>query len=156
VSTQAKAAPEAAPEQWAEHALAALAEAGYRRGGARTAVVEALAEHDCAVTALDLDDELRRRKPAVGRASVYRALEQLEQLGLVQRIEVCRGTAGFERVDPTGHHHHHAICRDCGRMVPFEDKRLEQALEQVAGAMPGFDVAEHDVVLRGVCEKCSD
>ena len=69
-----------------------LAEAGYRRGGARTAVVEELARHDCAVTALDLDDELRRRKPAVGRASVYRALEQLEELGLVQRIEVCRGS----------------------------------------------------------------
>jgi Fur family ferric uptake transcriptional regulator len=141
---------------WAEHALAALAAAGYRRGGARTAVVEALAGHDCAVTALDLEDEMRRGKPAVGRASVYRALEQLEQLGLVQRIEVCRGTAGYERVDPTGHHHHHAICRDCGRMVPFEDPRLERALEHVAGEMPGFDVAEHDVVLRGVCERCAD
>ena len=106
---------------WAEHALAALQEAGYRRGGARTAVVEALARHDCAVTALDLDDELRRRRPAVGRASVYRALEQLEQLGLVQRLEVTRGTAGYERVEPGGEHHHHAICRHCGRMVPFED-----------------------------------
>src|SRR5689334_5982211 len=139
---------------WAEHALATLQRAGLRRGGARTAVVEALARHDCAVTALQLDDELRRRRPPVGRASVYRALEQLEQLGLVQRIEVCRGTAGYERVDPTGHHHHHAICRDCGRMVPFEDPRLERALEHVAGAMPGFDVAEHDVVLRGRCERC--
>jgi Fur family ferric uptake transcriptional regulator len=139
--------------EWAEHALATLAEAGFRRGGARTAVVEALAEHDCAVTALDLDDELRRRKPAVGRASVYRALEQLEQLGLVQRIEVCRGTAGFERIDPTGHHHHHAICRDCGRMVPFEDQSLEKALAEVAGTM-SFDVTEHDVVLRGRCERC--
>lgn len=140
--------------EWAEHALQALADAGYRRGGARTAVVEALAEHDCAVTALDLDDELRRRKPAVGRASVYRALEQLEGLGLVQRIEVCRGTAGFERIDPTGHHHHHAICRDCGRMVPFEDQSLEKALAQVAGTM-SFDVTEHDVVLRGRCEHCA-
>ena len=117
-------------------------------------MVEALAEHDCAVTALDLDDELRRRKPAVGRASVYRALEQLERLGLVQRIEVCRGTAGFERIDPTGHHHHHAICRDCGRMVPFEDQSLEKALAQVAGAM-SFDVTEHDVVLRGRCDHCA-
>jgi Fur family ferric uptake transcriptional regulator len=141
---------------WADHALERLADAGYRRGGARTAVVEALAGHDCAVTALDLEDEMRRGKPAVGRASVYRALEQLEQLGLVQRIEVCRGTAGYERVDPTGHHHHHAICRDCGRMVPFEDPRLERALEHVAGEMPGFAVAEHDVVLRGVCERCAD
>jgi Fur family transcriptional regulator, ferric uptake regulator len=139
---------------WKEHALAAMTDAGLRRGGARTAVIEALAGHDCAVTALDLDDELSRRRPRVGRASVYRALEQLEQLGLVQRIEVCRGTAGYERVDPTGHHHHHAICGECGRMVPFEDSALEQAIGKVSAGME-FNVTQHDVVLRGVCEKCS-
>jgi Fur family ferric uptake transcriptional regulator len=141
-------------QSWEGFALDALQDAGYRRGGARTAVIEALAKHDCAVTALELEEELRDRDVAVGRASVYRALEQLEQLGLVQRIEVCRGTAGFERVDPTGHHHHHAICRDCGRMVPFEDKSLEQALDKVAGTM-SFDVTEHDVVLRGRCDRCT-
>jgi Fur family ferric uptake transcriptional regulator len=140
---------------WAEHALATLQAAGHRRGGARTAVVEALAGHDCAVTALDLDDELRRRRPPVGRASVYRALEQLEQLGLVQRIEVCRGTAGYERIDPAGHHHHHAICRDCGRMVPFEDRSLEQAIGKLCEEMD-FEVTEHDVVLRGHCKHCSN
>ena len=139
---------------WAEYALERLADAGYRRGGARTAVVEALAGHDCAVTALDLEDEMRRGKPAVGRASVYRALEQLEQLGLVQRIEVCRGTAGYERVDPTGHHHHHAICRDCGRMVPFEDSSLERAIAKLSAEI-SFEVTDHDVVLRGRCERCA-
>jgi Fur family ferric uptake transcriptional regulator len=117
-------------------------------------VIEALARHDCAVTALDLDDELRRRKPAVGRASVYRALEQLEQLGLVQRIEVCRGTAGYERIEPGGHHHHHAICRDCGRMIPFEDPSLERAIGKLSENI-SFDVTEHDVVLRGRCNACS-
>jgi Fur family transcriptional regulator, ferric uptake regulator len=140
---------------WAQHALETLQAAGHRRGGARTAVVEALAGHDCAVTALDLDDELRRRKPPVGRASVYRALEQLEELGLVQRIEVCRGTAGYERIEPSGHHHHHAICRDCGRMVPFEDSSLERAIGQLSESI-SFDVTEHDVVLRGRCERCSN
>ena len=139
---------------WAEHALTTLHAAGHRRGGARTAVVEALAGHDCAVTATELDDELRRRKPAVARASVYRALEQLEELGLVRRIEVCRGTAGYERVDPAGHHHHHAICRDCGRMVPFEDSSLEVAIHRLSESID-FEVAEHDVVLKGRCEKCS-
>jgi Fur family transcriptional regulator, ferric uptake regulator len=142
-------------ETWEERAFAALQRAGFRRGGARTAVIEALARHDCAVTALDLEDEIRGGESGVGRASVYRALEQLEGLGLVQRIEVCRGTAGYERVDPTGHHHHHAICRDCGRMVPFEDQSLERALEQVAGTM-SFDVTEHDVVLRGTCDRCAN
>jgi Fur family transcriptional regulator, ferric uptake regulator len=139
---------------WAEHALAALQEAGYRRGGARTAVVEALARHDCAVTALELDDELRRRKPAVARASVYRALEQLEHLGLVQRLEVSRGTAGYERVEPGGEHHHHAICHRCGRMVPFEDPSLERAIARLSDEL-SFEVTDHDVVLRGRCERCA-
>jgi Fur family transcriptional regulator, ferric uptake regulator len=139
---------------WAEHALTALQEAGFKRGGARTAVVEALAGHSCAVTALDLDEELRRRKPAVGRASVYRALEQLEQLGLVQRLEVSRGTAGYERVEPDGEHHHHAICRHCGCMVPFEDSSLERAIAKLSAEM-SFEVTDHDVVLRGLCERCA-
>jgi Fur family ferric uptake transcriptional regulator len=144
-----------ADSRWTQHALETLDAAGHRRGGARTAVVEALAGHDCAVTALDLDDELRRRTPPVGRASVYRALEQLEQLGLVRRLEVARGTAGYERIEPDGHHHHHAICRTCGRMVPFEDSRLEQAIGRLCEDMD-FEVTEHDVVLRGHCQSCSN
>ena len=139
---------------WADHALATLQTAGLRRGGARTAVVEALARHDCAVTALELDDELRRRRPPVGRASVYRALEQLEQLGLVQRLEVSRGTAGYERVEPSGDHHHHAICRRCGRVVPFEDPALERAIDGLSKQVR-FEVSDHDVVLRGLCDRCS-
>ena len=139
---------------WVEHALLTLAGAGYRKGGARRAVVDALARHDCAVTALEIDDELRRSKPRVGRASVYRTLEQLEQLGLVQRVEVTRGAAGYERVDPGGHHHHHAICRNCGRMVPFEDDSLERAIGKVSDRV-SFEVTDHDVVLRGRCERCS-
>jgi Fur family ferric uptake transcriptional regulator len=140
---------------WAEHALATLQTAGLRRGGARTAVVEALARHDCAVTALELDDELRRgQDEPPARASVYRALEQLEQLGLVQRLEVSRGTAGYERVEPGGHHHHHAICRECGRMIPFEDAGLERAIGRLSERVR-FEVSDHDVVLRGRCERCA-
>jgi Fur family ferric uptake transcriptional regulator len=140
--------------RWSEHALSRLAEAGYKRGGARTAVVETLAGHGCAVTALELEEELRRRDVRVGRASVYRALEVLEELSLVQRFEAARGTASYERIDPSGHHHHHAICRRCGRMEPFEDRDLERAIGQVAKEVP-FEVAEHDVVLRGLCDRCA-
>jgi Fur family transcriptional regulator, ferric uptake regulator len=139
--------------RWSDHALASLQAAGYRRGGARTAVVEALSRHNCAVTALELDDELRGRKSAPGRASIYRALDQLEQLGLLRRLEVSRGVAGYERIEPDGDHHHHAICRDCGRMIPFEDASLERAIDKVSGRM-SFDAAEHEVTIRGRCERC--
>jgi len=147
--------PTATDSSWSEHALATLQAAGCRRGGARTAVIEALAGHDCAVTALQLDDELRRRKPPVARASIYRALEQFEELGLVLRIEMTRGTAAYERVEPSGHHHHHAICRSCGRLETFEDDDLERVIGRVSGRM-SFDISEHDVVLRGLCKSCAD
>jgi Fur family transcriptional regulator, ferric uptake regulator len=140
--------------RWAEHALATLQAAGYRRGGARRAVVEALSRHDCAVTALELEEELRQRRPAPGRASIYRALEQLERLGLLRRLEVSRGIAGFERVEPDGEHHHHAICRDCGRMIRFEDPSLERAIDKVSGRI-SFDASEHEVTIRGRCQRCA-
>lgn len=139
---------------WAEHAQRTLRAAGFRRGGARSAVIDALADHDCTVTALELDDELSRRRPRVGRASIYRALEQFEKLGLVRRIEMTRGTAGYERVEPDGHHHHHAICRACGRTASFEDRSLERAIGRISDQVP-FEISEHEVVLRGLCERCA-
>ena len=147
--------PAATDSAWAEHALATLQSAGLRRGGARTAVVEALAR-----SRLRRHRAGARRRAAPraddppARASVYRALEQLEQLGLVARLEVSRGTAGYERVEPGGHHHHHAICRDCGRMVPFEDPGLERAIGRVSEQVR-FEVTDHDVVLRGLCPRCA-
>lgn len=140
--------------RWSAHALETLQAAGFRRGGARTAVVEALSRHDCTVTALDLEGELRSRRPAPARASIYRALEQLEQLGLLRRLEVSRGAAGYERIEPGGEHHHHAICRECGRTIAFEDDSLERAIDEVSGRI-SFDAAEHEVTIRGRCGRCA-
>jgi Fur family ferric uptake transcriptional regulator len=138
---------------WREHALATLARAGYRKGGARNAVVELLETHDCAVTAQEIDEQLRARGRAVGRASVYRILELLTTLRLVQRIDVGQGVARYERHRPDGDHHHHLVCDGCGRVAPFEDPALEQAIERVSRRL-SFSVAEHDVVLHGACRDC--
>lgn len=138
---------------WAEHALARLQEAGYRSGGARRAVVDALEDQPCALSALEIEDRLRGEGRAVGRASVYRTLEQLTDLRLVQRLEVGQGTARYEPVQPGGDHHHHMVCDRCGTVVPFEDVALEQSIERLSSRVK-FDVAEHDVVLHGACERC--
>jgi len=139
---------------WAEHAQGALREAGFRAGGARRAVVELLGEQDCALSAAEIEGQLRRRGHTVGRASVYRTLEQLEGLHLVQRLEIGTGTASFEPLRPTGEHHHHLVCGGCGRVVPFEDPQLERAIAHVSRST-GFDVSEHDVTLRGLCGRCA-
>lgn len=125
-----------------------LGEAGYRSGAARREVVELLAAEPCAVTALEID----RRLDSVGRASVYRTLDQLERLHLVQRVEIGGDAAGYERVDPE-QHHHHFVCEECGRLSPFADPSLERAIEAVSRAAE-FEIAAHDVVLRGRCPDC--
>lgn len=134
---------------WAETATRRLDEAGYRSGAARRAVVSLLAGESCAVTALEID----RRLDSVGRASVYRTLDQLEGLHLVQRVEIGGDAAGYERVD-ADQHHHHIVCEDCGRLSPFSSEELEKAIEAVS-RRSDFTVNAHDVVLRGACADCA-
>lgn len=136
--------------RWSEQASGRLNEAGFRSGAARRQVIELLEGERCAVTALEID----RRLPSVGRASVYRTLEQLEQLDLVHRVSVGGEMVAFERNDP-GEHHHHMVCVSCGRLVPFEDAGLEEAIHRV-GEEAEFEVFSHDVLLRGLCPVCQE
>jgi Fur family ferric uptake transcriptional regulator len=138
---------------WTDHTVAELRRAGYKGGGARAAVVSLLAGQHCCLSAQEIFDELRAKKRKVGIASVYRVLDVLSGLQLVQRIDVGDGIARYEPAHPGGEHHHHLVCDECGRVVAFEDKRLEDALEDLSTRL-GHDVAAHDVVLRGECSDC--
>lgn len=142
-----------ASAHWIGHAHETLRVAGFRGGGARTAVVELLGGESCCLTAQEIFDRSRAAGRPVGIASVYRVLDQLAAMRLVQRIELGAGITRFEAVQPDGEHHHHAVCDDCGRVEAFSDARLELALDQVAGDV-GFSVQAHDVVLRGACSDC--
>jgi Fur family transcriptional regulator, ferric uptake regulator len=138
---------------WREHALAVLRESGYRSGGARATVLEVLAAERCCLSVPAIHARVRRRRPGVGMASVYRALEALAELGLVHKLELGAGGAQYEPAAPGGEHHHHLVCGDCGKVEPFEDPALEKAIAGVAGGR-GYDVAAHEVVLRGACGDC--
>jgi Fur family ferric uptake transcriptional regulator len=134
--------------RWSERATQALLDAGFRTGGGRRQVVALLAKEECALTAADIDSRLTR----VGRSTVYRSLEQLEELGLVQRVDLGGDSVGYERVDPAGHHHH-IVCQQCGRVVAFEDPRLEKAISALT-KRPDFSIYSHEVTLRGECASC--
>ncbi len=138
---------------WTEEALARLRESSGRSGSARRAVVELLGRQGCCLSAQEIHEGLRAAGLRVGIASVYRALEGLDGLGLVQRVDLGDGIARFEPAHPEGDHHHHLVCDDCGKVEPFEDPTLEAAIERVADGR-GYAVAAHDVVVRGACEDC--
>jgi Fur family ferric uptake transcriptional regulator len=139
---------------WSTEALSTLDGAGYRRGGARAAVVDLLGRQNCCLSAQEIHDRLRRARRPVGIASVYRALETLADLRLVKRVDAGDGIARYEPAAADGDHHHHLVCRDCGKVEAFSDSRLERAIDRVAGGL-GYSVEEHEVVLLGACADCS-
>ena len=138
---------------WRAHALSTLEREGFRSGAARTRVVNALARQDCCATAQEIADELRSEDARVGIASVYRALEVLDRLGLVHRLDVGDGTARYEAAHPGGEHHHHVVCNRCGHVAQFSDDGLEQAIATLSARLE-FAIDQHDVVLRGTCPNC--
>jgi len=144
----------AKPSGWAGEAEAALASAGHRRGGARSAIIELLDEQHCALTAAEIQVELQRRGREASRASIYRVMEELEQIGLLARVEVGQGTARYEPARGAAEHHHHIVCERCGRLEPFSDDGLERAIERVSERL-AVEVSEHEIVLRGSCRSCA-
>ena len=138
---------------WTTDALESLEGAGYRRGGARAAVVELLGRQNCCLSAQEIFDRLRGARRPVGIASVYRTLDTLADLRLVKRIDAGDGIARYEPSPPDGDHHHHLVCRDCGKVEAFSDPWLERAIDRVADGL-GYAVDEHEVVLTGACSDC--
>jgi Fur family transcriptional regulator, ferric uptake regulator len=140
---------------WASEAEAALAEAGHRRGGARMAIIELLDEQHCALTAAEIQEKLQRRGREASRASIYRVMEELENIGLLDRVEVGQGTSSrYEPARGAAEHHHHIVCERCGRLEPFSDAGLERAIERVSERL-SVEVSEHEIVLRGACRSCA-
>ena len=139
---------------WADHARATLREEGARAGGARRAVIDLLAEQECCLSAQEIWERLRNRKGAGSLASVYRTVELLHELGLVQRIDVGEGVARYEPALPSGDHHHHVVCDRCGRIAAFEDEDLEEAISSLASRLR-HRVSAHEVVIHGQCPRCA-
>ncbi len=139
---------------WVQRAEATLAASGHKRGGARRAVVELLDAQQCALTAVEIEDALRGEQRRVSRASVYRILDELERLGLVQRVETGQAMVRYERVCEHEEHHHHLVCDECGVVMPFSDKALESAIETLSERVP-LKVSEHEIVLHGSCQDCA-
>jgi Fur family transcriptional regulator, ferric uptake regulator len=145
--------PGAFRSEWADHARVVLDQAGHRKAAARDAVIDLLASQSCALSALEMEDELRQGERRVARASIYRNLELLQDHDLVARLDLGDSTARYELVDPAGGHHHHLLCDSCGALVPFDDGDLERSIDRLSRRL-GFRMHDHEVVLHGDCATC--
>jgi len=130
-----------------------------RNGGERhptrqgDAVREVLSDVPEFRSAQDIHDELRHRGHGVGLTTVYRHLNQMAEQGLVDVLRTPSGETVYRRCAAPSHHHH-LICRSCGKTVEFEGPELERWAEEVARSARFHDVS-HTVEIFGTCEDCA-
>jgi Fe2+ or Zn2+ uptake regulation protein len=138
----------------ADAILEALDSAGLRNTRPRRVIAEQLAEYAARGTAFGTDElwqALQRGYPHLGRATLFRSVDVLADLGVLDRIELGDGTRRY-RVCDSGHHHH-LICIGCHRIEEVEVCLPEQELRDAA-AGAGFDVERHALELYGRCADC--
>jgi Fur family ferric uptake transcriptional regulator len=141
-------------ERWTKLAGAELQRAGHRSSAPRAAVVELLGRQSCVLSAREMSDRLHAEGNPVGIATVYRTLELLTRMRLVQRLDMGTDPARYEPAMPDGdHHHHHLVCEQCSEVTAFDDPALERAIARLSRELD-YRVGDHDVVLRGLCPEC--
>ena len=126
---------------------------GQRSTRQRTAVADLLARVDGFKSAQDLHDLLRHGGASVGLTTVYRHLQALADAGQVDVLRTGDGEAVYRRC-PTDQHHHHLVCRGCGRSVEVEGPEVESWADAVARAH-GFTDVTHTVEVFGTCAECA-
>lgn len=118
----------------------------------RAAVAAALAQVDEFRSAQDLHDILKHQGDSVGLTTVYRTLQSLADAGEVDVLRTHDGEAVYRRCS-TGDHHHHLVCRVCGKAVEVEGPAVEKWADSVA-ASHGFVDVDHTVEIFGTCAEC--
>jgi len=135
----------------AEVWLTQLHENGYRITKARGAVVETMENSNRALTPVEVYDMARKKYRALGLVTVYRTLEKLEELHLIQRVHQPMGCQAF--ISTGEGHQHLLLCQNCGQVAFFEGDDLDVLTRSIA-KKTGYQISEHWLQLFGLCADC--
>jgi Fe2+ or Zn2+ uptake regulation protein len=131
--------------------VSALDRAGYRLTQPRRIVAGMIGAQAGHFTADDLVREANGRRLGVGRATIFRLLELLVDLGAVERLDLPTGGHAYVRCEPA--HHHHIVCSSCGRATGIPDPGAIDVAREVA-RRTGYRVDVHRLELFGICPDC--
>ena len=131
--------------------LDAFDQAGYRLTTPRRAVADLITEHDGHFTAAELELAARRRRLALSRATLFRSLDLLTELGVVERLDLPSGDHAYVPCAPA--HHHHVVCSRCGRSTDVDDCGVAAAVAEIS-RRSGYLIETHRLELFGLCRHC--
>lgn len=135
----------------AEIWISQLQENGYRITSARRAVVNTVYGSTQALTPSEVYSKARKKYRALGLVTVYRTLEKLEELHLIQRVHQPLGCQAF--ISAGVGHQHLLICQNCGQAEFFDGDDLDSLTKSIA-RKTGYQIKEHWLQLFGLCGNC--
>ncbi len=138
------------PPEDVERIVDVLAAHGGRRTAARHAIVEALLASGSHVTADEIAGRVQRRLPSVSLSTVYRTLEALEEVGVIDHVHLGHGRAIYHLADED---HQHLVCERCERVEELPAARLRSFLRMLDRDY-GFRVDRRHFAIVGVCRAC--
>lgn len=139
-----------ASDERVEEILRRLTEGRRRRTTSRQAIVEALVEVGDHVTADELAEQVRQRFPSVNLSTVYRTLDALEDVGVVDHVHLGHGRAIYHLTEDD---HQHLVCEECERVVELPLEQLAPLLERIDREF-GFAVDRRHFAIVGLCADC--
>jgi Fur family ferric uptake transcriptional regulator len=126
---------------------------GLRSTAQRRLIIDTFFEGSPHRTIEDLLAEVRARDKGIGYATVYRTLKLLAECGVASERRFGDGLSRYELADDANAHHDHLICDDCGKIIEFEEPRIELLQEEIA-ARYGFEITSHKHEMYGYCAEC--
>lgn len=104
------------------------------------------------LSAYEIQEILHTSDAKINLATIYRVLNQFEELGLITRHDFDEDRAVYELTD--SEHHDHIVCNSCGKVIEFCDDIIEERQSQIA-KKHNFTMLDHCLIIYGSCEDCS-
>lgn len=129
----------------------------YKLTPQREATVRVLLEHEeDHLSAEDVYLLVKEKSPEIGLATVYRTLELLSELKVVDKINFGDGVSRYDlRKEGAEHFHHHLVCVECGSVKEIEEDLLGD-VEEIVESQWEFKVKDHRLTFHGICKQCQD
>ena len=140
-----------------------LHDAGFRLTTPRETVITVLRSTDKHLSAEDIYIIALKDNPSIGLTTVYRTLDLLHQIGIVQKFEFGDGKARYELIHnpQKKEHHHHLVCMRCKTIIDYtnfmkEELELMNKTEKQLSKKHNFKILHHTIHFYGICEKCQE
>ena len=123
-----------------------------KRSGQRDVILDTFLRSERHLSVDDLHQLVQKRRPDIGRTTVYRTLKLLQAAGLAQELAL-EGQSRFEREYKRAHHDHF-ICKSCGEILEFSNPEIERIQDEIAAGI-GFVIEGHRHQIFGLCRRCA-